>query len=272
MRCRFPNVPEDYGSIVWKRISHRLPARRVAEFLLDSGAALGPWPPVCCWARSQLGRISPHQPPSTLTGSPEKVLLVAVGDHLDRTQMVLAEIANSGDPGKGTLDISYERKLAADLVESNRLYRVSADTNGDRATAALLDDLERVLLEIAHSPSELSGSQIGELRREIEGKGLLFKVRVYQTKIQGKRKRRYEETPNGKSWRRGVAVAQTLTRSSSGPAGGAPTPPHDPLRWRGRFYAADRDASAYRRGYAWSLGRGAKYDDAIKGLQRRHRQ
>ena len=98
--------------------------------------------------------------------------------------MVLAELANSGTPGAGKLDIGYERKTAQDLVESNRLYRQTANRTGDRATASLLDDLERVLLEIANSPVQLSGRQLEDLRREIKDDGLQFKVRVYQTNIQ----------------------------------------------------------------------------------------
>lgn len=177
-----PERPEDYASLVWRRISPRLPARPRRGF----------WWSAPKWAIAAalligaflLGRGVPRPGPTVAAGSPEKILLVAVGDHLERSQMVLAEIVNSSDPGKGKLDISYEQKLAEDLVETNRLYRVSADTNGDRATSVLLDDLERVLLEIAHSPAEVSGTQIEDLKRAIQDRSLLFKVRVYQTKIQ----------------------------------------------------------------------------------------
>jgi hypothetical protein len=133
-----------------------------------------------------LGRTMQRPPASGGGAGAERILLVAVGDHLDRSQLVLAEIVNSNDPGKGKLDIRYEQKLAADLVDANRLYRATADSNGDRATSSLLDDLERVLVEIAHSPSDLSGPQFEELKRRIEDQNLLFKVRIYQTGIQEK--------------------------------------------------------------------------------------
>ena len=81
----------------------------------------------------------------------ERILLVAVGDHLERSQMVLAELDNAPD-GKGKLDISGERRMAEDLLDDNRLYRQTARTTGDNSMASVLDDLERVLLEIAHSP------------------------------------------------------------------------------------------------------------------------
>lgn len=112
----------------------------------------------------------------------ERILLVAVGDHLERSQMVLAELSNASS-GKGKLDISDERQMAEDLLDDNRLYRQTARTTGDTAVASVLDDLERVLLDIAHSPSEVSNEQLEDLRQQIENRGLLFKVRVLGTKV-----------------------------------------------------------------------------------------
>lgn len=118
------------------------------------------------------------------SGIRERVLLVAVGDHLERSQMVLVELANAGAPAAGRLDISYEQQAAEDLLESNRLYRQTAATNGDVATADLLEELERVLLEVAHSPSEVSARQLEELRKQIEDRGILFKVKIFGSRVE----------------------------------------------------------------------------------------
>jgi len=56
--------------------------------------------------------------------------------------------------------------------------RLRVGSGDDAAVAGVLDDLERVLIEIAHSPDEVSGPQLDDLRRDIEDRGLLFKVRV----------------------------------------------------------------------------------------------
>jgi hypothetical protein len=117
-------------------------------------------------------------------GVRDRILLVAVGDHLERSEMVLVELVNAGTPAAGNLDISYEQKTAEDLLESNRLYRQTAATNGDVATTALLEDLERVLLEIAHSPSEMSARQLEDLRKQIEDRGILFKVKVFGSRVE----------------------------------------------------------------------------------------
>jgi hypothetical protein len=184
-----PERPADYGSQVWNRLQPQI-----------GGIRRGWWTGWFEWRRLALasgmlcvvllafmaGRYgrAPVAGPEIAAGPVrERILLVAVGQHLERSQMVLAELANTGPSEIGGIDISYEQRAAQDLVESNRLYRQSAVRNGDTATATVLDELERVLMEIAHSPSTVSSEEFGELQRQIEEKGILFKVRVYATRV-----------------------------------------------------------------------------------------
>ena len=53
-----------------------------------------------------------------------------------------------------------------------------------RKTAALLEELERTLLDIAHSPSEVSAHQLEDLRKQIEDRGILFKVKVFGSRME----------------------------------------------------------------------------------------
>jgi hypothetical protein len=117
----------------------------------------------------------------------ERVLLVAVGDHLERSQIVLAELVNApstspeqASPGQhpGTVDISSQQAWATELVASNRLYRQTASQTGETGVETMLDELEPIFIEIANSPSAIASEQLEELRQRIEAQGLLFKIHI----------------------------------------------------------------------------------------------
>jgi hypothetical protein len=122
--------------------------------------------------------------PPAKTGS-DRVLMVAVGDHLDRTQMILIELANTrAEDGK--VDISAERDLAQGLVNENRLYRQTAQHDKDTEIAGVLDQVERVLIDIAHHPDSVSGKELEALQQRIASQGVLFKVRVIESKVKAR--------------------------------------------------------------------------------------
>ncbi|HEY6347841.1 MAG TPA: hypothetical protein VI636_00385 [Candidatus Angelobacter sp.] len=127
------------------------------------------------------GRFWPHSIaaqnlPESVQVNPERVVLVAVGDHLERSQILLVEIMNANP--KDVADFSEERQQARNLLDDNRLYRVSAQQDGKPAVANLLDELERVLTEVANSPEQMTPGDVKEIRRRIQSEDLLFKIHV----------------------------------------------------------------------------------------------
>jgi hypothetical protein len=185
-----PERSPEYGAEVWQRIEHRLPAR--SRLLAPGSSLLAPrWRWVFATAAVAVllvasflaGRFYPvpRRQPGQLAAAAdpqasERVLLVAVGDYLERSQMVLIELANANPKGK--LDISAEQERASDLVSESRLYRQTAAHTGDTAVASVLDELDRVLLDIAHAPSEVRAADIERLRARLADQGILFKIRV----------------------------------------------------------------------------------------------
>jgi hypothetical protein len=185
-------VPErapDYGAQVWKRIEHRLPVRRRSWFAIPSlwrWAAISAACAALMTAAFFAGRSYPGaQKPALMAGvdkqAGERVLLVAVGDYLERSQMVLIELANA-DP-KAAMDITNEQERAGDLVTETRLYRQTAAHTGDTQITGVLDELERVLVDITHAPSNISPQQLRELRQRLEAEGILFKIRVLGSNV-----------------------------------------------------------------------------------------
>jgi hypothetical protein len=193
-------VPEpgaEYGERVWKRIEQHLPARRGARWVWAPApwrwAAAGAAFAALLVAAFLAGRFYPHprqpvQLAAADTQAGERILLVAVGDYLERSQMVLIELANANS--KGPLDISAEQERAVDLVSENRLYRQTAAHTGDAAVASVLDELERVLLDIAHAPSRLSPVELEKLRRRLEAEGILFKIRVLGSNVRNQERQK----------------------------------------------------------------------------------
>lgn len=139
------------------------------------------------WPRP--GQQIAQQPPAA--ANPQRVILVAVGDHLERSQMLLVEIMNTD--AKGPVNLSSEQAEARDLLDANHLYRLSAQQAGDPQVARLLDELGRVLAEIANGPSEVTPRDLQDVRHTIQSEGLLFKVRVLGSEVNS-RARRPEQT------------------------------------------------------------------------------
>lgn len=135
------------------------------------------------WPRP--GQQISQQPPSQV--NPQRVILVAVGDHLERSQMLLVEIMNADT--KGPINFSNEQAEARELLDSNHLYRVSSQQAGDPQVAHLLDQLGRVLAEIANGPTEVSPEDLQQVRHTIQSEGLLFKVRVVGSEVNSKARR-----------------------------------------------------------------------------------
>ena len=112
---------------------------------------------------------------------PGKVLEAAVGDHLERSQMMLAELANADADHADVFAAEQER--AADLVAVNRLILASVEQSGDAAVAEVLEDLERLLLEIANAPADASSNELTGLQSRITTEDLLFRVRVIASEM-----------------------------------------------------------------------------------------
>ena len=103
--------------------------------------------------------------------------------------MLLVELMHAETGVKGKLDISNEQEQVRDLLSANRLYKQSALKIGEAGVSDVLDDLERVLVEVANGPSELNQKELEQLRQQIEGQGILMKVRVLGSKVKSESKR-----------------------------------------------------------------------------------
>jgi len=189
-------VPEPPGGAhfearVWHRLEPHLDAKPGYDWrawLLPSRLALAGGVAVLLLAAFLAGRFWPRPEEDVISAEQvrERILLVAVGDHLERSKMVLVELVNA--PANGAVNIAPEQRRAEDLVAANRLYRQTAESAGEAGVAEVLEELERILLEIARSPQEISSAELASLQRRIETRGILFKVRVVGSEVREREK------------------------------------------------------------------------------------
>ncbi len=186
-----PELAAGFEEKTWLNLRDRLPEKRkgflpqlfsqkwalvgVMALLLLAAFLTGRW-----WPRGPGNNVA------TNTGdvNPQRVVLVAVGDHLERSQMLLVEIMNADT--KGPIDLSTEQAQARELLDANYLYRVSAQRTGDPQVTRVLDELGRVLTEIANGPTDLTAADLKEIRKRIQAEGLLFKIRVVGSQVDSK--------------------------------------------------------------------------------------
>lgn len=187
-----PDPGDEYGARVWRQIADSLPEKKATWWsgflaprrMLAFGAAAA-----LLIAAFLAGRItSPLKPGMEALDADkvrERVLVVAVGEHLGKSEMILMEL-NNALPAVGSkklINISTEQRRAEDLVEENRLYRQTALNGGDNAMASTLDELERVLLDVANGPAEVTPAEFASIQKRIAERGILLKVRVVRQEL-----------------------------------------------------------------------------------------
>ena len=187
-----PDRPENYGQRVWQQLEPRLketPARILpgrfvfrhwklavaAALLVVTGFVAGRFGP---------GRETP-QPDPVSEAARDRILFTTVADHLDQSQLALLELANGSDSN----GLDSDQARAGELVAANRLYRQSATQAGEASLASVLDELERVLIEIANQPADATGTELREIRRRIDEEDLLFKIRVLSAQVRSREKK-----------------------------------------------------------------------------------
>jgi hypothetical protein len=202
-----PDAPEGFERVMWARVQPSLPGPKTTRAYWWSPRV---WAPIAGLAAVIAvaffsGRLwqsfTPASPASSNDSQAdarnhrESVLLSALGDHFEQTEQLLVEIKNTPDARR--VDLSFEQQTARDLVAAGRLYKATAEQNGDGQLAAVLEDLERVLVDVAASPDQMNTKDLKSLRARIEDDSLIFKLRALTTAVR-EREKALSTTPGTK--------------------------------------------------------------------------
>ena len=204
-----PERPENYGQEVWQRLRPLLPpapapqrSQRWTRPFLWPRWMLGGAVSALVLLAFLAGRFWPnHREPLPAPISSQvrdRILMFAVADHLESAAILLMELDNSGETGgKGDVDISWQKARAQELVAGNRIIQQTAERAGETGISSVLDDLGRVLLMVAHSPSSVSPAELDGLRKQIEDQGILFKIQVVNSRLRERARSEAEARPQG---------------------------------------------------------------------------
>jgi predicted anti-sigma-YlaC factor YlaD len=164
-----PDPGPDYGREVWRRLEPRLVRRTPVRWWAAAGAIAA-----MILVALLAGRITPRrqpQAPVDWAQASRRILLADVSEHLERAELVLTEAAHAADPAVWPPD------LTQDLIEANRLYRQAAAGAGEPAVAAVLEDVERALIEISHHSPTPQGLELDDI---------VFKVRATASQVRAR--------------------------------------------------------------------------------------
>ena len=181
-----PARAADYEARVWDRVSASMPQKRGTFWARIPLPALGMAAAVAAIALVSffIQQMRSKQPIKAIARMPSeashRILDVAVKDHFERTSRVLAKLEISTPVESAhSVDISGEQNTVDDLLAENRLYRQTAEQDGDHRTADLLDNVEQFLVELDHSPPKLSNGQLKNLQQRLSDTNVLSKLKVF---------------------------------------------------------------------------------------------
>jgi hypothetical protein len=188
-----PDKGEYYGEQMWARVEAALPSRslpaRKSRLALWRGLAFAAGCAALVTASFYGGRFYEHlhqrpvlqgQRRAPASSPQQKVVVVVLGDHLDRSERLLVELKHA-DPESPEL-VNPLTEEARALLAANRVFRDDAQREGDPALTQALSHLDQVLTEIANRRSGLDAAALERIKNQMNADGLLFEVRVLRSK------------------------------------------------------------------------------------------
>ncbi len=146
------------------------------------------------------GRYWGSEHPAERVSSPppsERMLALVLQDHLDRSQILLVELAHYNENPAET--VGELRKEARDLLSLNRIYRRAAENSGSDFIEQTLENLERTLLQVANVPPDLPEGDFRLLLTRLDTRDLLMSLQLVRREITIPPPSRLEDTGRDKS-------------------------------------------------------------------------
>ncbi len=148
-----------------------------AALVIVAGSALITWKVM----RHAPTPVAPAIADAVVVDSSAAVRPTRLQKYLHRSRTLLVGVANMKLPEDQTTDLQAERLASRELVtEARALREEPLDVNSTR----LINDLEKIQIELANMTPEDASPGVAMIRQGIESKNLLFKLRIAETLYQ----------------------------------------------------------------------------------------
>jgi anti-sigma factor RsiW len=120
-------------------------------------------------------RMAPAMADAVVLDSSATVQPTRLQKYLHRSRTLFVGVANMNVPEDQPPDLQTERRISRELVTEARALRQEAlDVN----SARLINDLEKIQIELANMAPDDAAPGVDMIRQGIESKNLLFKLRI----------------------------------------------------------------------------------------------
>jgi hypothetical protein len=186
-----PRVDAGFGREMWIALAPRLDSRSsYSRFWIAAAVAAVV---IAAFFAERVSRQPgpPMGPTPQATAGPsrqarERILRISLADHLDRAEMLLTEVANMSDAD--SFRLASERTRAKDIVNEDRLMRQTLANQGNDSLLPIVEQVGRLVLEVANVPDRVDAGDIQEFKRRIDSESLLFKVRIIESNLRANSK------------------------------------------------------------------------------------
>lgn len=161
------------GLLVALRATHPAPAGQTTAAKASPPGVTSSGPPEPGETTSATSSGAPAPTPGD--GQNDTDFAALTGRHFERSKLVVLGLAAKDPARRPGPDWGYERALAGELLNDTRLYRLAAEDRGLGSIAAVMGDLELVLLQASFT-DDTDPAALTHIQRLIRRRDLVEKM------------------------------------------------------------------------------------------------
>ncbi len=129
--------------------------------------------------QEEFARLTHEETPAIEKATPVVNTNARLGNYFRKSKILLVGLSNMKTEAGHPIDLSFEQQTSRSLVKEARFLQTQ---NIDRRSARLIDDLNKILVELANLEEQHDVPDVEMLRGGIHQENLLFKIRMAEAR------------------------------------------------------------------------------------------